>query len=158
LWALVLFIVRGAWLMTVARMLIGVLVCAAGARASGPGMAVGATAAPTVITAGGDVGAIAVAGPVLAVGSVATGSTSGVELFGRSRGGWTPGPPLAELTASDAMPSDGVGSSLASDGDAVVALRPQAGGYDGVPATPAKLYVFTKPAGGWAGTSMSPRS
>jgi hypothetical protein len=72
-------------------------------------------------------------------------------VFVRPPGGWVDATQTAELTAEDGVDSDGLGGSVAvsEDGHTVVAGAPGAdvvvGGSDR-----GAVYVFTRPAGGWA--------
>ena len=71
-------------------------------------------------------------------------------VFTKPAGGWVDGTETARLLASDGegQPApDNFGSSIAVSVDTVVVGVPGAGG---VSAEPGSVYVFTKPAGGWA--------
>src|SRR5260370_38614424 len=57
----------------------------------------------------------------------------------------------AEVTASDGVPYDQLGSSVSIIGSTVVAGAPQH--YNSSPTGPGAAYVFVKPARGWRTTS-----
>ena len=95
--------------------------------------------------------AVAVSGDVVAVGVGQRGSQSNVYdgrgavfIFEKPGGGWaTTGTPTATITVSDAADGDHFGSSVALDGNTLLAGAPEKN----------VAYVFTKPGGGWATTS-----
>jgi hypothetical protein len=71
----------------------------------------------------------------------------GVYVFLRPKGGWKNMTENAKLTASDGVPFDYFGYSVAISGNAVVAGAPQIGFSQSV--GPGKAYVYVKPAAGW---------
>src|SRR5580704_7267378 len=76
------------------------------------------------------------------------GSGPGVAyLFVEPAQGWTNMTETAELTASDGMADDNLGSSVSIDGDTVAAGAPVANQEQGA------VYVFVEPAAGWSSMS-----
>lgn len=68
-------------------------------------------------------------------------------VFVKPATGWTNMSQTAKLTASDGMPGDQLGSSVAISGTTIFAGADQQGVY---PYGTGKAYVYVKPAGGWA--------
>jgi hypothetical protein len=114
---------------------------------------------------GGMGGAVAIEGSTIVVGAPFT-VVEGVEqgavfVFTKPEGGWANSSKGAELVASDGkeVNEDNVygntlGSAVAISGETIVASAPRAtaGGSTGTPFA-GKLYVYTKPAGGWVNSS-----
>ncbi|MGZ4318446.1 MAG: InlB B-repeat-containing protein [Gaiellaceae bacterium] len=93
---------------------------------------------------------VAVSGDTIAVGAQRVDSGLGaVYVFVKPGGGWASATETAKLTASDGATNDYLGSSVAIDGDTIVAGAPNYNTQKG------KAYVFVKPAGGWG--SVSPQ-
>jgi hypothetical protein len=99
--------------------------------------------------------AIAISGDTIVASapSATAGGASGVLFAGKiyvfikPSGGWVNSTENAQLSASDASDPDYLGSSVATDGQTVVAGEPDNNGEgDGGPGA---LYVFSEPAGGW---------
>lgn len=97
---------------------------------------------------------VAVAGDTIVVGAkqddVGTNQDQGsAYVFVRPAGGWRVGTQAAKLVASDGAPNDQLGISVAISGDDVFvgSWNDDNAGLGG----PGSVYVFTKPAGGWAG-------
>jgi hypothetical protein len=95
-------------------------------------------------------GSTIVAGAQLAVGSTGNSQQGAVYVFSRPGGAWSTGTETAKLTAHDGHGTDKLGRSVAisSDGSTIVA-----GAYFATVASNAsqgKVYLFTRPAGGWA--------
>ncbi len=82
---------------------------------------------------------VAASGDTIVVGAPGAGAAY---VFVKPPGGWVSATETAKLTASDAGPGDGVGFSVAIDGDTVIVGA--SGGFGGGGA-----YVFVKPPGGW---------
>ena len=81
---------------------------------------------------------------------VATNADQGAAyVFVRPAGGWRVGAQAAKLVASDGAAGDQFGVSVAVSGDDVFvgSWNDDNTGLGG----PGSVYVFTKPAGGWAG-------
>lgn len=90
--------------------------------------------------------AVAIDGDTAVVGAPMEGDASGAAyVFERTDDTWTQ---RARLTASDGAMNDLLGFSVAIDGDTIVAGAYRA--VDGTQPYAGKLYVFVKPAGGWA--------
>jgi len=87
---------------------------------------------------------VALSGDTLAVGAdQGTGGAGQVEVFVKGPGGWADATQTATLTASDGVSGDDLGVDVAIDGDTIVATSHHNHSRGAV-------YVFTKPAGGWA--------
>lgn len=113
------------------------------------------------------VGSVAVDGATIVVGasgatvagSAANGHPQGAAyVFTKPAGGWATATQTAELVASDGdaneysgnVYGDSFGAAVAISGDTIVASAPSAtAGGAGGRTYAGKLYVFTKPAGGW---------
>ena len=109
---------------------------------------------------------VAISGDTIVLGSpnaMIGGNTQGaVYVFTKPAGGWATGTQVAKLYASDAGTGGGsssnvygdvLGTSVAISGDTIVAGAPRATlGNPSAGGQPyaGKLYVFVKPAGGWA--------
>ena len=97
---------------------------------------------------------VAIDGDIIAVGAYRDddgGSGSGsVYVFNKPTGGWATASGNVKLTASDATAGDEFGRSIAIDDDTVFigASKDDDGGSNS-----GSVYVFTKPAGGWASAS-----
>jgi hypothetical protein len=92
---------------------------------------------------------VAVSGDTVVAGAygakVGSNSEQGaVYVFTKPAGGWANETQAAKLTASDGVANDHLGFSVAVSGDTVVAGRDTNNNAQG------EVYVFTKPAGGWA--------
>lgn len=70
-----------------------------------------------------------------------------VYVFTKPAGGWADAVETAKLTASDGATTDSFGRSVAVEGDTIVVGAPGNGSNQGA------VYVFVKPAGGWADTT-----
>ena len=95
-------------------------------------------------------GSTIVAGAQLAVGSTGNSQQGAVYVFVRPGGGWSTGTQTAKLTAHDGQGTDKLGRSVAVSSDASTIV---AGAYFatvGSNASQGKVYLFTRPAGGWA--------
>jgi len=94
---------------------------------------------------------IVVGAPYHQVGPI--GNQGAAYVFVEPAGGWANAKQTAELTASDGAANDGVGSSVAVSGNAVVAGAP----YHQVGANPDQgaAYVFVEPASGWANATQT---
>ena len=88
--------------------------------------------------------AVAIAGDTIAVGSPDYQGRGAVYLFEKNAGAWWPPNRVAKLTASDGSSGDEFGISVGVSGDTIVVGADRAHNQRG------KLYVFEKPAGGWA--------
>ena len=97
---------------------------------------------------------VAIGGDTIIIGSPRDndgGSDSGsVYVFTKPAGGWATASGNVKLTAFDAAAHDYFGWSVAIDGDTVVV---GAHGDDDGGSVSGSVYVFTKPAGGWATAS-----
>jgi hypothetical protein len=94
-------------------------------------------------------GSTIVAGAQLAVGSTGNSQQGAVYVFARSGGGWSTGTQTAKLTAHDGHGTDKLGRSVAVSSDASTIV---AGAYFatvGSNASQGKVYLFTRPGGGW---------
>jgi hypothetical protein len=80
-----------------------------------------------------------------------TTSRGGAYVFVKPKRGWQDATETAKLTASDGAVGDGLGISVAIDGDTIVAGAPGAT-VNGVSQGGA-VYVFLKPKGGWRSES-----
>jgi hypothetical protein len=92
-------------------------------------------------------GSVAVSGSTIAAGATGHGAATekgAVYLFSKPAGGWANGTQTAELTASDAVVGDELGSSVALDGSTIAAGAINRHGGRGA------VYVFSEPPGGWA--------
>ncbi len=92
---------------------------------------------------------VAVSGTTIVVGAPGHDSNQGaVYVFSEPAAGWATATQTAELTASDGVAGDGLGSSVAVSGATIVAGAAQhkvgSQSYRGA------AYVFTEPAGGWS--------
>jgi hypothetical protein len=102
--------------------------------------------------AGDELGVVAISGDTIAVGSSAAkvGSNAkqgAVYVFVKPVSGWMTATETAKLTASDGAASDGLGSAVAVDSDAVIAGA--SGAKIGSNIEQGAAYVFVKPLGGW---------
>ena len=102
--------------------------------------------------AGDTFAAVALSGDTLAVGApgrkVGANDAQGeVFVFQRPAAGWAQATPIARLTASDGVASDGLGSTVAISGDTIVAGA--SSHKVGTHAFQGAAYVFVKPAGAW---------
>jgi hypothetical protein len=92
--------------------------------------------------------AVAISGNTVVAGAPDNNNVGAVYVFVESVSGWANMTQTAKLTASDGVPYDALGSSVAFSGNTVVAGAPQANvgsnQYQGA------AYVFVEPAGGWA--------
>lgn len=101
---------------------------------------------------------VAISGRTIVVGSVAhaVGSTlyqGTVYVFTEPTTGWkTTSHPTAELTVSDGVSGDELGSAVAISGDTIVAGAPREG-----PSFNGEAYLFTKPASGWKTKTQTAR-
>jgi hypothetical protein len=112
-----------------------------------------ATLTASDAVAGDQVGfAVSLDGDTLAAGApLADGGSGAAYMFVRPGTGWADAHETAKLTASDAGGDDRLGTSVALDGDTVVA-----GAYVapvGSNANQGAAYVFVRPASGWAGAT-----
>lgn len=121
------------------------------------GWATTSAASATLSAGGGQFGSnVAISGGTIAVGAatqtVGSNTDQGkVFVFTEPAGGWTGAlSPSATLIASDGATGDELGKSLAMAGDTVVAAAPFH--KVGTNIFQGALYVYTRPAGGWAGT------
>ena len=96
---------------------------------------------------------VAIAGTTVVAGAPEPAGPSpenrgAVYVFERPAGGWASGTETASLTASDGAPGDALGDSVAIVGDTIVG----GASFDDVSVEQdqGSLYVFVKPAGGWA--------
>ncbi|HET9794781.1 MAG TPA: hypothetical protein VFS34_09985 [Thermoanaerobaculia bacterium] len=96
---------------------------------------------------------VAISGDTVVVGAWGVGNATGAAyVFVKPASGWTSTSLYsAKLTASGGLAGDFFGLSVAIDGDTLIvgASNAKVGGNDGQGA----LYVFEKPASGWASTS-----
>jgi FG-GAP repeat protein len=97
---------------------------------------------------------VAISGDTIVVGAKeddigANEDQGSAYVFVRPAGGWRVGTQAAKLVASDGAPNDQFGVSVAISGDDVFvgSWNDDNAGLGG----PGSVYVFTKPAGGWAG-------
>ncbi len=100
---------------------------------------------------------VAISGSTIAVGVRDRSNFEGaVYVFSEpASGGWAAATQTAELTASDAVEGDELGSSVAISGDGGT-IAAGAPGNDGSSATPGAVYVFVKPSSGnWTTTTQS---
>jgi hypothetical protein len=103
--------------------------------------------------------AVAADGDTIVVGAPETNHYRGaVYVFTKGAAGWAHATLTATLTASDALPGDEFGHSVAIDGDTIVAgatqdLRAEFG--TNPPPGEGAVYVFNKPAAGWADATQS---
>lgn len=89
---------------------------------------------------------------VVGASQIQSGGTGSAYVFVKPSGGWAGLlQENAKLTASDGLPADRFGASVALSGDRVVAGAPARGGSVGSNADPGSAYVFLKPPSGWAG-------
>jgi hypothetical protein len=98
---------------------------------------------------------VAISGDTIVVGapSKQVGANHGqgaVYVFKRAASGWGSGAEIAKLTASDGVANDRFGTSVAISGDTIVVGCPCPRGNAMQPLPGGAVYVFTKPAGGWA--------
>lgn len=84
---------------------------------------------------------------IVAGASSADGSEGAVYVYGEPSGGWTNMTPTAKLTVAAPHPSQALGYSVAIAGDTIVA---GAEDYLGSSGGSGEVYVFSKPASGWA--------
>jgi hypothetical protein len=90
--------------------------------------------------------AVSVSRNTVVAGAASKNSGQGaVYVFVKPAHGWANMTQQAELTASDGMPSDSFGFSVAASGNTVVAGSPK-----GITGGIGSAYVFVKPSGGWA--------
>jgi hypothetical protein len=95
---------------------------------------------------------VAISGDTIVAGAPGTpeGSQDGdVYVFVEPAGGWANGVQTAILTASDRGFGQELGTSVAIDGDTIVAGAPNRWGNLSSNPAPGAAYVFVKPAGGW---------
>jgi hypothetical protein len=95
-------------------------------------------------------GSTIVAGAQLAVGSTGNSQQGAVYVFVRPGGSWSTGTQTAKLTAHDGHGTDKLGRSVAVSSDASTVV---AGAYFatvGSNGSQGKVYLFARPAGGWA--------
>jgi hypothetical protein len=96
---------------------------------------------------------VAVSGRTVVAGSLpyalGTQYQGVVYVFTEPSGGWRSGTNVAELIPPAGPAGDGFGASVAISGNTVVVLA--SGPFDPAAPAPGALYVFTRPAGGWAG-------
>ena len=100
---------------------------------------------------------VAISGSTIAVGapsaSAGTQMDAGaVYVFTEPSGGWASSSGSVKLTASAPQAGGGLGTAVAISGDTVVAGAPN--GVVGA-GTPGLVYLFNKPASGWASTNES---
>ena len=111
----------------------------------------------------GQSGGVAAAGSTIAVGAngatVGSNATAGaVYVFTEPPSGWANATETAKLTASDPVAGDALGSAVAitSDGTTIAAGAPDASvGTTAAGSSAGKVYVFTKPSGGWASATQT---
>ena len=85
---------------------------------------------------------VSISGDTVAAG--APGHVHGaVYMFAQPKGGWKSMTQTAELTASDGVNQDELGSSVSINGKTVAAGSPSKGTYQGA------AYIFVEPASGW---------
>ncbi len=101
--------------------------------------------------------AVSVSTDVIVVGSRYAdngppGNQGAAYVFVMPGGGWTTTTQTAKLSATDGMPSDLLGLSVAIDRDTIVAGAP---GKDGTSANEGAAYVFEEPGGGWANMTQT---
>jgi hypothetical protein len=87
--------------------------------------------------------AVAVSGDTVVVGAPQAGPGGALYVFVRRGTGWSDATETAKLTVADAGSADRLGSSVAIDGDTIVAGAPGAENGRGA------VYVFLKTPGGW---------
>jgi hypothetical protein len=103
--------------------------------------------------------AVAADGGTIVVGAPETNNYRGaVYVFTKGTSGWTDPKLVATLTASDALPGDEFGHAVAIEGGTIVVgdpqlLRPEFGTRP--PPGEGAVYVFNKPATGWADATQS---
>lgn len=90
-------------------------------------------------------GSISIDGDTIVVGDSAANSNTGAAyVYQKPASGWANMTETAKLTASDGLPSDYFGQTVAISGSTIVAGAPQFFGNAGT------VYLFTKPASGWS--------
>jgi hypothetical protein len=94
------------------------------------------------VATSGDI--VAVGAPHHDAGGDVNSDEGAVFVYERGPSGWTTGTEIAVLTASDAETRDQLGWAVAISGDVIAASAIRANGGAGA------VYVFVKPAGGWA--------
>ncbi len=101
---------------------------------------------------------VAISGDTIVAGACAADGSSHtaqgcVYVFEKPAAGWTSGTERAKLTASDGSVGDQFGGSVAIAGDTIVAGAP----YADVSGTASQgaVYVFVKPAAGWANATQT---
>jgi hypothetical protein len=104
-------------------------------------------------TAGDNLQTVAISGDTIAVGARAAdiganADQGAVYVFVKPAGGWASATETAKLTASGGAAGDHLGTAVAIDGDTIAVGANGAG-----VAAPGAVYVFVKPAGGWANTT-----
>jgi FG-GAP repeat protein len=99
--------------------------------------------------------ALAISSDTIVVGSSSEDSNAGaVYVYAKTADDWASATEIAKLTASDRQADDGFGTSVGIAGDIIVVGAPMK--YNnGVAA--GCVYVFTKPAGGWATATETAR-
>jgi hypothetical protein len=119
----------------------GKLTAADGAAHDELGYSVGVSSDGSTVTAGAPQGIVS--------GHAVQGA---VYVFAKPAGGWADGTQAGKLTAADGAGSDALGSSVgvSSDGSTVVAGAPDARTVVSGQTAQGAVYVFAKPAGGWA--------
>ncbi|HBI15484.1 MAG TPA: hypothetical protein DDY20_08230 [Desulfobulbaceae bacterium] len=99
---------------------------------------------------------VAISGDTIVVGAYGdddNGALSGsAYVFTRPAGGWADTTQTAKLTAGNGGAGDYFGSSVAVSGDTIVVGAPL---DDDNGSASGSAYVFTKPAGGWAGMTQT---
>jgi FG-GAP repeat len=81
------------------------------------------------------------------------GTPGGAYVFVKPASGWVNGNQTAKLTASDGQTGDQLGYSVSISSNTVVAGAPLA--TVGAIQAPGAMYVFMKPAGGWANSTQT---
>jgi FG-GAP repeat len=94
---------------------------------------------------------VAISGDTIVVGAYLHNQGEGeAYVFVKPAGGWTDMTETAKLTTTDQLPYATFGASIATDGDTVVVGAPS-DIYIGP--LPCRVYVYSKPAAGWADTT-----
>lgn len=98
-----------------------------------------------------DLGAsVSVNGVMAAVGAAGVGNSSGaVYLYQETLGGWQSMTETAELTESQSIPNEALGSSVVIEGGTVVTGAPNFSGDTG------RALIYLKPATGWQSTTTA---
>jgi len=95
---------------------------------------------------------VSISGGTVAVGAPQLTGTGKAYVFVQPATGWTDMTQTAELTASDAQPNFGVGSSVSVSGDNILVGAPSIYNLN---YPPGNAYLFTKPPSGWVNMTQT---